>query len=950
MALTQDTISGFIGGVSQQPDKLMFPNQVKQMINMSPDPVQSLCRRKPTEHIAKLMAPLTKHPYIHTINKEDEKYKVYLTGDNIKVYDLNGNEKVVNVQAEEVETDTITDTEVYSDVSYQDVYTNNRYYNVDAVTDVTFVKTVGDWDICSFKALDKTYYAKVFRNGIPMGGSSVWTSFNASTDTLGDMCGHFYGGRYVVSGQTLYSIHDVILFTYKTELTTLTYPVYHLGTLAEDSFLYTDSLLTNRIGQASEITGTTLKYKVFNSLNYIKTNDPLKDLTATTIADYTFITNRTVTTALQNVTYPNPYPNSALIFVKQGDYGIDYVVKVNGTQVASKTTSSSDIADHRTNTIADALYTAMVTNLGTTDWNISKLNSCIILAKKDGSTFTIQTTDSNADRSLFSFYKETKAITDLPVVAPNGFILKIIGEKGDTSDDYYVQFNTADGSSFGTGTWKECCSPDMKYKVDAYTMPHILVRESDGTFTYKLADWTNRQAGDERTAKTPSIFGNPVEEVLTYKGRLGFIAGDRSLYSDVDDIFSLFKRTVMTSLDTDPIDIGSNSKMVLLKHSLAFNEDLLLFSPTSVFNITSGDTFSNSTVGIDLTMEYPCSSLCKPICIGGTALFAHDNGIYSGLYELYVASTYTKAARSITEQVPCYLPAGMYKMTANVENNIVCLLNRNVRNKIYVYNYYYTSEQKAQSAWHEWSFSGDVLGAEFVDNFLYLTVQYEDGVYLERINITPVQNETDLDFLIYLDRKLYYNTIEDDTIILPYPKPNNLQIINEKGIPVSFEYDSETEEITLTSDYVSVVVGVPYESKFELGHIYQRQNTETGSKVVEGLLMLKDVTLNYLDTGYFKVRTTPHYTTMHTAELDTGSLRMTDEVYGETSSFEFTGVILATITATLGKITVSSGSYLFPVMAKNEDMEIEVINDSYLPSTFTSLVWIGEFNVRGQKS
>ena len=145
-------------------------------------------------------------------------------------------------------------------------------------------------------------------------------------------------------------------------------------------------------------------------------------------------------------------------------------------------------------------------------------------------------------------------------------------------------------------------------------------------------------------------------------------------------------------------------------------------------------------------------------------------------------------------------------------------------------------------------------------------------------------------------------------------------------------------------------MGVPYESKFELGHIYQRQNTETGSKVVEGLLMLKDVTLNYLDTGYFKVRTTPHYTTMHTAELDTGSLRMTDEVYGETSSFEFTGVILATITATLGKITVSSGSYLFPVMAKNEDMEIEVINDSYLPSTFTSLVWIGEFNVRGQKS
>lgn len=795
MALTQDTITGFIGGVSQQPDKLMFPNQVKKMVNMSPDPVQGLCKRKPTEHIAKLMNPLTKHPYVHTIIKENEKYKVYLTGDSIRVFDLNGVEKTVNV--------------------------------------------------------------------------------------------------------------------------------------AE---------------------GT--------SISYITTNDPLRDLTATTIADYTFITNKTINTALKNDLYPNPYPNAALIFVKQGDYGIDYVVKVNGTQVASKTTSDSSIADHKTNTIAQALYDGMVSQLGTTNWYISKLNSTIMLRRKDGAAFEVQTTDSNADRSLFSFYKETKSITDLPVVAPNGFLLKIIGEKGDTSDDYYVQFSTADGSSFGTGAWKECCSPDVKYKVDALTMPHALVREANGTFTFKTVDWTDRKAGDETTAKTPSIFGNPIEEVFTYKGRLGFIAGDRSLYSDVDDIFSLFKRTVMTSLDTDPIDVGSNSKMVLLKHSLAFNEDLLLFSPTSIFNITSGDVFSNSTVGIDLTMEYPCSTICKPICIGGTALFAHDNGIYSGLYEIYVASTYTKAARSITEQVPCYLPSGLYKMTANVENNIVCLLNKNIRNKIYVYNYYYTSEQKAQSAWHEWQFNGDILGAEFVDNYLYLSIQYEDGVYLERMDITPVQYEDDMDYLFYVDRKVYFNDelahSQGRTIIyLPYPLQEDvpLTVLDNRGIPLIFNYvGGQWNRLDITGEYDAVIVGNTFESSFQLGNIYQRQATDTGVKVVEGLLMLKDVTLNYLNTGYFKVITTPHYTTMQTAELDTGTLRMIDETYGESSSFEFTGVILATVSATLGKISVSDGSFLFPVMAKNEDMDIEVVNDSYLPSTFTSLVWIGDFNVRGKNN
>ena len=96
--------------------------------------------------------------------------------------------------------------------------------------------------------------------------------------------------------------------------------------------------------------------------------------------------------------------------------------------------------------------------------------------------------------------------------------------------------------------------------------------------------------------------------------------------------------------------------------------------------------------------------------------------------------------------------------------------------------------------------------------------------------------------------------------------------------------------------------------------------------------MLKDLNLNYLDSGYFNVKVKPKYTTMQ----------------GYSNDYTFTGVIAATASALLGKITVSSGSFLFPVMAKNEDVDIEIKNDSYLPSTFTSLVWLGDFNVRGQ--
>ena len=71
MTLVRDTVANFIGGVSQQPDKLMYPNQSKRLVNYLPMPSIGLKDRPPTEHIAKLMNTLNVHPLVHTIIKED---------------------------------------------------------------------------------------------------------------------------------------------------------------------------------------------------------------------------------------------------------------------------------------------------------------------------------------------------------------------------------------------------------------------------------------------------------------------------------------------------------------------------------------------------------------------------------------------------------------------------------------------------------------------------------------------------------------------------------------------------------------------------------------------------------------------------------------------------------------------------------------------------------------
>lgn len=788
MTLIQDTIPNFIGGVSQQPDKLMFPNQSRQLLNMLPDPTIGLTKRKPTEYIARLMDPLEIQPQVYTVNKEGEKYQVFLTGSTVRVFDLEGNEKTVNYEVNEALTETEKEAE---------------------------------------------------------------------------------------------------------------------------------------------------RLKL---LEYITTTNPIKDLQMDNIGDYTFILNKTITAKLSNTTYENPYPYAAMIFVKQGDYAIDYKVTINGKTVAY-TTSDSDRTTLKTNAIATQLYNSLVTALGTTDWALTRINSTILIQNKKKNTFTISTEDSNGDRSLFCIYNEFETVSNLPAVAFNGFIVKIVGDDGDSSDDYYVQFITKGGGSSGSGTWQECPSPNIKYHPLPETLPHALIRESNGTFTYKKINWTDRGAGDEDTAKTPSIFGQKITEVFTHKGRLAFLAGDKSIYSDTDDIFSLFKRTVMTSLDTDPIDIGSNSKMVELKHTLPYNGDLLLFSPSSIFTIKGGDVFSSKTVTLDLTMEYPCSSYCKPISAGASGIFVFENGDYSGLYEIFTSSSYVTSARNITEQIPRYLPAKIFKMTGNTINNLICLLSLNIPKEIQVYNYYYTSDSKAQSAWHKWTldYAEKILNIDFIDNYLYLNIQCSDGIYLERINCTQKQEDENLGFLVHLDRKLKVDGIYDEeTKTTSYPLPYKvsasslLNVVNAaNGFLLDFELIDNT--IIIKGDYQNLIIGLPYISKWEMGTIYKKQITQSGgTQVVEGVLMLKDLELAYSKSGYFDVQVEPLYTVQ------------------EPSHYVCTCTDLGTNSAILGKISIDDGLFLIPILAKNDEVNIVITNDSYLPSTFSSLTWLGELNIRGK--
>jgi len=144
------------------------------------------------------------------------------------------------------------------------------------------------------------------------------------------------------------------------------------------------------------------------AINYLSgLSDPSTEISATTIADYTFIVNKTKTVAKNTSDLSTARPEEALFYVKQGDYKTDYTIRVTyggTTYTSTKTTLDSSNAanqgDVRTNNIASALNSGLSLPAGFTK---ELLDNTLYIKRDDGNAFDVEATDSRGDTFLFAF-------------------------------------------------------------------------------------------------------------------------------------------------------------------------------------------------------------------------------------------------------------------------------------------------------------------------------------------------------------------------------------------------------------------------------------------------------------------------------------------------------------------------------------------------------------------
>lgn len=673
--------------------------------------------------------------------------------------------------------------------------------------------------------------------------------------------------------------------------------------------------------------------------SYLDSAAPSTDFRAVTVADYTFVVNRAVTVAMES-DLTTVRLKEGLVFVKQGNYGSTYKIFIGGVEKATYTTSTTDVLDIATDSIATDLAALLVTSLGV-GYTVTRVGSTISIVKASGD-FILTCTDSQGGSSMQTFKNTTQSFTGLPITAPNGFEISITNDPGSEVDNYYLRFATIDNSTFGEGVWNECTAQGIAYKLDPATMPHVLIRNEDGTFTFEEAAWDNLTVGDELTAPLPSFVGGVINEVSFFKNRLAFWSDDNTIMSEIGEYFNFFKTTVTTIVDSDPIDTKVNHVKVSLIHSaLPFDSEMLLFSDQTQFNLSGVPTLTSKTISILPTTEFENSPTCRPVSSGRLAFFTTENGLYNNVREYSIDNVRsTKDAINITGHVPKYIPTGTFKLASSTVEDILAALTTGEPEAVYVYKYFFAQDEKLQSAWFKFVLGGagtKVLGADFVQNYLYLTVQRDVGVCYERINFAPGALDEGSTYVTHLDRRITQADCPGVDLIdnvttwtLPYTIDGDMAVVTKAGHSLPITAQTATT-ISVAGDYweAEVYIGQRYTRTYQPSEFHVRKEDEDGNSIVlAGRLQLRRATIGYSDTGAFTVTVTT--------------------VGRDPISYVFTGRELGAASNVLGEVALRTGEFSFPIGSKNTDATITITSDSYLPMHLSIIGWEGFYHSRSK--
>jgi len=429
---------------------------------------------------------------------------------------------------------------------------------------------------------------------------------------------------------------------------------------------------------------------------------------ATTIKDTTFIINKAVVPEIDYVNFPTPdisYLKEGYLWLKSANPSAAYTYSVTITDAESNILSTSSSA-----TTTTAAATALAANISA-DANFSAVAvGSTIKITGVNKLVSVDAGDSYGDQASFGWYKSIQYSTDLPKnFSFTDSMVEITGSGTNTFATYWL--------TYVDSSWIEIKEPSFNGLIDKETMPHILIRNTNDTFTFEPYDkWAEASVGDIDSNPYPSFLnsnttdGSIIKDIFFFKNRLGFVTERDIIMSEVGKYGNFFRTSTSAVLDSDPIDTTvDTTQAISLEFATYIEDSIMLFSDKAQFKLDGGRILSPKSVQISQTSSYEINKDVRPVFMNDKIFFCAIRGDYTALMQYEIKSTNTTSeAIDITAHVQTYIPSDIIKLSGSPINNMLFLTSASDTETVYVYKYYDDGDKRIQSAWFKWSFNGEI--------------------------------------------------------------------------------------------------------------------------------------------------------------------------------------------------------------------------------------------------
>lgn len=739
-----------------------------------------------------------------------------------------------------------------------------------------------------------------------------------------------------------------------------------------------------------DLAGNEKTVTIASGSSYLTSTNPRENFKLVNVADYTFIAN-TNTTVTADSTTSAAKVEEFLVVCKLTNYGREYKVALKHPSMAQElevifqlptgNDAATDAKFRDTNKITDILlkgtssthwdsaangigFNVRRTDTGasvstsqglsnysgfTSHFTFEEFDSVIYGKPTDGNAaYTITTSDGSGNTAMYAIRDEIQDFSKLPFYAKTGVIMKVTGEEGDELSDYYVKFS---GKS---GVWNETLAPATSLGVTNSTMPHALINNNDGTFTFQELAWTDRVCGDADSNPNPTFIGRKINNLTYYKNRLGILSGENLVLTENASFFNYFATTSTQVLDTDPIDIAASGTQVnTLKNSVGFNESLLLFSDTAQYKLdSSGESISPTTAILNEVSSFEHDDKVTPVSAGKFAYFAQARTSGTAIREYFADDdTLTNDGMDITVSVGNLIPSNCYQIVSNTTEDTLIFLTSATgdtqtapfsgtasstdADTMYIYKYFFDGGEKVQNAWSKWTFTGaKIIGAMSLESFIYVVISEGTTTKLVKIDLRNLKDAT-IGHGVYIDLKTsvtgtYASGTGLTTFTSPYGAKTGLIAVDRNNGNNYTATNTAGSTYTIVGDHTDLYIGVPYESKYTLSPQYVRENTGRGLvAVTSGRYQIRNISFNFENSGFFQVEVTPTNRDKSTSIMN--------------------GYIIGTATSIIGQPAIATGTLRVPVQSQNSEFTLDIKSSSHLPMYISGAEVEGYYHNRARR-